>query len=663
MRKWFQIPIIIAFSVTILIEFDLNAQTTLSYPHFPYKKWVLIGLPITPSNPSPDNLFAVFGVAGQQWRLSRWNINYDLYMRYGEPEGGTDLGNPPGFSPGLGYWFYQNSRADTTLSVQGTLAPTNATYYIPLDPPANNHRGLNMVANPFNAPIDWKNTLVKVKDGSTETEVSLSDANNLYLLDNYAYRWDVDQQVYVPYSAQLGGVLDVWDGFWVEQLSSMAAELVVYRVNKLQGGSSASARFYNATVGGKLDYLGTNNARETDRLDLTVSNTGSNVWITTSAKSVVTNQFPLTEGYTLIDNNKIEIRLVEVIAGTYLTYRFQVSTTNDFNYKQGMKYIAFDFKQGQIVAPFVPNSGYNLVTTIRTPLESKKALLSLELGIPPNQSLPKSMPVKPTYVQPVSERDWFMSLRIEDATGTYKDLYNGIGIRSDASDGYESYDAKNFAPMKANNDFVDLYFPHNDTADIVNYWWERPDIFCYDVRGDSNTKVWNMTIAAYNIPNRTLTLSWDASQVNADWALELYDVSSQQKIDMLTNSGYTFTTPNQQYTKLPFTIEATFQPLVSIKTLSNQPENFQLFKAYPNPFNATTNLTYGLTQAGAATITIYNMLGQIITQVNLYHAQRGIYQIQWNGSDQNGNPLPSGIYFARLKTADDQKMQKLILIK
>lgn len=651
--------IILSCLLLILINIpQLSAQTTLDYSDFPYQKWVLIGLPLTPNNSNPDTVFKIFGKVGQNWRLSRWDITHNAYIRYGEVESGGELGDPPSLQPGLGYWFYQNSKANTTLSVTGTLAPTDTTYYIALNPPVNDHRGLNMVANPFNFPIDWKNSRVKISDGYTETEVSLLDANNYYLCDNYAYRWDVEQQVYVPYNAVDGGVFNVWDGFWVEQLSQTRAELVVYKLT----GDTDSDIFYEAKVLGVKDYLGTDFARETDHFDLTVTGVGSYVWVTTECgTSKKTTQFQLIEGRSQIDGNGIEIRLAAIVSGQYTTYRFHISSTEIKN-KSGMKKVTFDFKQGQIIAPSKPQGGANDVTVLRTPMETKKALFSLELAIPPTQSLPKPVPTKQARLEPANERDWFVPLSIQDASGNYKDLYNGIGVRSDATDNYEIYDAKNFAPMKANNDFVDLYFPHNDTTDMVNYWWNRPEIFCYDVRGDSSSKVWKMTIAAYNIPNRTLTLSWDATGVNSDWNLTLYDPSNQKTIDMLTQTSYTFTSPNKQYSQLPFTITANFLGVVKVNK-EPRASAFQIMKVFPNPFNATTHIYYSLSQPGQATLTIYNTLGQMVHSYSSFHPQSGSYILTWNGQDQHGTALPSGIYFCRLTTNTTTQMSKVILLR
>jgi hypothetical protein len=83
-----------------------------------------------------------------------------------------------------------------------------------------------------------------------------------------------------------------------------------------------------------------------------------------------------------------------------------------------------------------------------------------------------------------------------------------------------------------------------------------------------------------------------------------------------------------------------------------------LVQNYPNPFNNMTTLKYNLTQAGKVAITIYNILGQRVAEPVNEYQQAGTRSIAWNAGR-----LPSGIYFARMKTEDYSGSIKLLLLK
>lgn len=85
--------------------------------------------------------------------------------------------------------------------------------------------------------------------------------------------------------------------------------------------------------------------------------------------------------------------------------------------------------------------------------------------------------------------------------------------------------------------------------------------------------------------------------------------------------------------------------------------------AYPNPFNPSLTINYGITRRGSAVLDIYNQRGQLVR--NLYNGTReiGAYSIVWNGTDNNGRELPSGVYFIRMQTDAKSFGRKVILLK
>ena len=69
---------------------------------------------------------------------------------------------------------------------------------------------------------------------------------------------------------------------------------------------------------------------------------------------------------------------------------------------------------------------------------------------------------------------------------------------------------------------------------------------------------------------------------------------------------------------------------------------FLLNQNYPNPFNPTTTISYDLPSVGDVTLTIYDIAGRTITTLTDAHQSAGSYSIQWNGTEDSGNPGSTG---------------------
>jgi immune inhibitor A len=93
------------------------------------------------------------------------------------------------------------------------------------------------------------------------------------------------------------------------------------------------------------------------------------------------------------------------------------------------------------------------------------------------------------------------------------------------------------------------------------------------------------------------------------------------------------------------------------------PHSYSLKQNYPNPFNPETKIEYNLKEDGWVKLEIFNILGQKIFILVDQHEQKGNHFVTWNGTDQEGRPLPSGIYFYQISTSDFQKANKMILLK
>ncbi len=96
----------------------------------------------------------------------------------------------------------------------------------------------------------------------------------------------------------------------------------------------------------------------------------------------------------------------------------------------------------------------------------------------------------------------------------------------------------------------------------------------------------------------------------------------------------------------------------------NVPIEYSLLQNYPNPFNAETVIRFALKKPSDVSVEVYNILGQRVKSlINNEKMTAGVKEITWNGRDDKGNDVASGIYFYRLKTAEFTDIKKMVLLK
>ena len=127
-------------------------------------------------------------------------------------------------------------------------------------------------------------------------------------------------------------------------------------------------------------------------------------------------------------------------------------------------------------------------------------------------------------------------------------------------------------------------------------------------------------------------------------------MTSQEKI----NSAYDL--------KLIIGDESYVQSTVQ-EVLTNIPEEFSLGQNYPNPFNPTTKIDFALARTGNVNILIYNLMGQQVKTLVSESLDYGYHIITWNGLDDFGRQVPSGVYFSALRAKGFRQSKKMLLLK
>jgi hypothetical protein len=94
-----------------------------------------------------------------------------------------------------------------------------------------------------------------------------------------------------------------------------------------------------------------------------------------------------------------------------------------------------------------------------------------------------------------------------------------------------------------------------------------------------------------------------------------------------------------------------------------QPQAFALHQNYPNPFNPATSIAYDLNTPDHVQLSIYNTSGEFVARLVDEFQTAGSYSLEWKAVDQEGRPLMSGLYLAKLSTGKQIKTIRMLLLK
>jgi flagellar hook assembly protein FlgD len=90
---------------------------------------------------------------------------------------------------------------------------------------------------------------------------------------------------------------------------------------------------------------------------------------------------------------------------------------------------------------------------------------------------------------------------------------------------------------------------------------------------------------------------------------------------------------------------------------------FSLGDAYPNPFNPETEISFSLPERSQVSLVIYNILGEKVKILVDQSMEAEVHTVRWNGKDEAGNSVASGIYFYQLTAGDLSLAKKMVLTK
>jgi len=272
--------------------------------------------------------------------------------------------------------------------------------------------------------------------------------------------------------------------------------------------------------------------------------------------------------------------------------------------------------------------------------------------------------------------DWSMLLTARRTDALQVDYHNWIGVGATLDDSLDSYDAFQLAPMAKEAIFMRTRV-QTETGSLrerLSYDFRSNE---FDVNGK---KAWLAEVWFYSDSDNgpaypvDVKVQWPTiSNVPSEVDFSVHEVNGIQfnpetdaalVTDMRSEGSFIVnvdTQYNDRYMYKRFWIVASTEPEpdVTVEELTSLiPEETKLAEAYPNPFNATTNIRFELHETADVSLRIFNVMGQQVGEIASFKQhQPGYYQVAWDARNQ-----ASGIYFVRFTTNTGIVQSKKIML-
>jgi hypothetical protein len=99
------------------------------------------------------------------------------------------------------------------------------------------------------------------------------------------------------------------------------------------------------------------------------------------------------------------------------------------------------------------------------------------------------------------------------------------------------------------------------------------------------------------------------------------------------------------------------------EAVESKPAHFNLDQNYPNPFNPETVIKFSLPQDSRVSLKVYNILGQVVNTLVDETLPAGNHSVSWNGKNERGTDVASGVYFYRIKADNYESIMKMTLLR
>ena len=178
----------------------------------------------------------------------------------------------------------------------------------------------------------------------------------------------------------------------------------------------------------------------------------------------------------------------------------------------------------------------------------------------------------------------------------------------------------------------------------------------YRIAGVVGTEVTADYMVASNVVDDALLIAFAGAEGYSDGAGSILEIQLEVLGDGVAATPLTFEKVDLNGGR----IQATSVESASVFA---QPQVYSLLQNWPNPFNPETSLRYSLPAASRVTLTVFDMLGQKVRILVDQPQDAGTYSVQWNGRDEHGRSVASGLYLYRIEAGQFAQTRKMTLLR
>lgn len=294
----------------------------------------------------------------------------------------------------------------------------------------------------------------------------------------------------------------------------------------------------------------------------------------------------------------------------------------------------------------------------------------------------------PGTALPFTQSHQTFSVAVPFTYGYFGTSYSSLSISTDGFVVPGMTDATNFDnhPLPHETDFVsgmiavmwnDLWWYFGDNGDISYYHDQAADRFIvewHDISSWGNgSRPSTFQIQLLN-PATYQTPTGDAEWLMLYQDLYWHETAAEgatigyETMDELNGATYYYN-GSRPITSAPFengrAIRLTTAPPVILDApeAPELPVSFSLSQNFPNPFNPETTIEYSLSTPANIQLEVFDVLGRKVATLAAGLREAGLHRLQWNGKNNSGVSVPSGIYFYRLSAPDFVHTRRMLLMR
>ncbi|MBD3221452.1 T9SS type A sorting domain-containing protein [bacterium] len=187
---------------------------------------------------------------------------------------------------------------------------------------------------------------------------------------------------------------------------------------------------------------------------------------------------------------------------------------------------------------------------------------------------------------------------------------------------------------------------------------ERPHRLRRDLRPVDGGEIWDLVIRPASGQDERVELAFDGLEtVPAELAVAL--VTPGETVDLRAKAGE-WSAPGSGETRVRLVVG---DPELVEEAAETLPQPFALLPNYPNPFNPATRLVFTTPRSGVVTVELYDVAGRRVRTLVDEVRPAGRHEVLWNGADDAGRALSSGVYFARMRADGFEQTRKMTLVR